>query len=239
MSMPAMDGPDGTPLRPEEFFTALGLPISAFRRYSPLLRGEVTRTVRGLLPEAAAVAPWLASAVLTQLSTVPALLGEIEPEVAAEHLAAALTTAMYLYTVWCELEESRSGRPSRDHGGSPSPSGELRIVRGTAEKQVTRLLGGYLRSPEDLRALRSRQAQLVTLGVAPTAPRYGAAPGGWLLLAAVYALHDHPVLPRPGRKRPRFPWNRARGAAAGIAFEIGETIALSTAIGLLESAEGA
>ena len=233
-------GPGGSPLGPEGFFVAGEMPGAAFARYVPLLRGEIAGTVRALLPGASGAAPWLRAAVLTQMAIIPELLRTLEPAAAARHVSSATLTTQYLWPVWYELDQNGSARePYARPGGAAAgslPSDELRTVRDTAERQVSRLLGGYFPDDDEVGRLCERQARLVRTAALPpnTAPRPET--GGWLLLAAVYALHGHPVLPRPGRRRRRLPWNRKPAALAGVAFEVGEAAALATALGLLRAA---
>ncbi|MBQ0984964.1 hypothetical protein KBZ10_10625 [Streptomyces sp. F63] len=226
------------PSGPEGFFVEGHLPGAAYACYVPLLRGEIAGTVRGLLPGASRAAPWLRAAILTQLETLPELLCGLEPMAALGHLHAATLTAHYLWPVWYELDVGTGPRaPDHRTSAQPSPTGELRTVRGTAERQVSRLLGGYFPEAHGVHTLCARQAEHARAAVPPSEAGHGPGAGGWLLLASVYALHGHPVLPRPGRRRRRLSRNRQRAARAGMAFEFGEALALATALGLLRAVE--
>ncbi|MFD0549990.1 hypothetical protein ACFQ0X_12850 [Streptomyces rectiviolaceus] len=205
------------------------------------LREELTQTVNTLLPGAQGAAPWLIAGIFNQLATIPALVPTLEPQT-RQHLASAILTSAYLYPIWYELDAQRTppspqSRADMDHvhSGTLSPSEELSIVKDTATRQVNRLLGGYFSTRQRLREVRAAQAEMVRGLAAEKAVPYSCASGGWLLLASVYALHEHPLLARPGRKRRRLPGNRSRAAAEGVAFEIGESLALATALGLLEA----
>ena len=165
--------------------------------FIPILRGEVTEAVVTLLPGAASPSalPWLLAAVQAQLRACPDMIRMLEPGLSEEHaVGGAPRTAQLLYPVWYELR----GRAPRS--AAVEPSARLRGRRERTEREVDGLLGGYFRRgghPAMLRAARARLMRgLVEIGDEAAAAR--PASGGWLLLAALSVIRDHPVMPRPG-----------------------------------------
>jgi hypothetical protein len=222
------------PIDPVTVLTRLGYPRPLAAWLVAVLRGDVTDTVCRLLPGAASLASagWLLAAVMVQLQVAPRFIMDREPGLAPGQARTAGTLpAQLMYVIFFELD-------SRDRGTSEitpelHPSDELRAFRPEAERQVSELFGGYAypaRESEAVRLVRDGLGEILNIVHEKGQPAWG----GWLLLATVLAIRTNPDLPRPGRKRRRLPWNRNRATAAGIAYQLAETLALAMALGLLD-----
>ncbi|WP_055570002.1 hypothetical protein [Streptomyces atriruber] len=203
-------------------------------RHVAPLRTDVTNAVCEQLPGASGtgVSSWLAVAMSQHLSTAPDALADLEPRLAPDHLASVLLPGLMLYPVWYELR--LPARLESAPEGDPRPTGALRAFHGEAQREVDRLVGGFLRIGT-IEEMRRQQADVLRELGAEADEWASPAWGGWALLGFIDAVRTHPTLPRPGRARWRLPWNRARGRAAGVALQLGEALLLSTALALLEA----
>jgi hypothetical protein len=234
---------------PADNFIEFGIPRSAARAITRVLRTDVTSTVCQLLPgaDSATAICWLYFEQLMLLQAGPDLVRTIEPGLRGPQANAAALHAMFMFPITVELiarhDAAHPATPlsqlpaTLPAGPPPVPSDKLRAVRGISEE----LVAGVLRlcmPQERARELRAMTARSLRDVVQPGTEAWG----GWMLLDVMSALNAHRrVLPEPGRTQRRRLGERNddQAAAAGAAFELGRAVALMTALGLLDEAEQA
>lgn len=164
------------------------------------------------------------------LKSAPGLLSKLEPDLFPQHYASALQPTMWMVPIGMELVSRRSSGPSSP---VPSPTLELRECRDQASELVDNILGMYItgeRRTEFQAALVKAASAIAVTGPGGDDTAWG----GWSMLAATALTARSTVLPRPGRPRPRFPWNRSRAGSAGFAYTLGTVFVQAAALTLIE-----
>jgi hypothetical protein len=245
--MTSAEPDDEAPYDPAGLLAALTGGPRGTRGIIRLVRTAVTDTVCRLLPGAAdnaTVPRWLWASSVFLLDAGPEWVKRLDRGIADGRTHAANVPAALMTAIQVELaaryDAAHPEAPLRQFvyarpAEPPVPSDYLRESRENWDQAAAYMFGQYKVSPETAAQIRATMSSAVRHVVSEPGNE---AWGGWVLLAALSAMHAHrDVLPEPGRPDTwRLPRNRARANEAGIAFQFGRVYAVTLAQGLLEAA---